>query len=422
MSSVPYQEWEATPKVRLGEWGAEPPLSELASGFQSTLRSFAKKVMRPIGIELDRMDPQDVIAEGSPFWEFREKYLELGITMEAIGSMEPDELKVVFPIIFEELGWGDAGLSISCGAGMLPAYMCALFGREDLLKKYPDHLLGCWGITEPDHGTDTLDVTKQIFSPQGKYGRPNCIAKIKDGKVIINGQKSSWVSNGSVAKVCILYCAAETKDGVDPHRGIVVLVPLDAPGVTRGKNLGKLGQRALPQGEIYFDNVEVDIENLLAGPEDYKKAVYCIHTEANALMGATFTGCARAAYDIAHQYAHERRQGGVPIIRHQDVARRIFHMARKVEISCALTRRVIAHNMLQPLPALQAAMMVKVTATQNAFEVASDAVQMLGGNGVTNEYPVEKIFRDARSSMIEDGCNEVLAIKGGFSLINDDFL
>ena len=197
---------------------------------------------------------------------------------------------------------------------------------------------------------------------------------------------------------------------------------MDADGLSRGKSLEKMGQRALPQGEIYFDNVEVPLENLLAAPEDYKKAVYCIHTEANTLMGAIFTGCARSAYELAYDYAHERKQGGVPIIRHQDVAKRLFHMARKVEISRALTHRVLAHNFLQPMPALQAAMFTKVTATTHAFEVASDAIQMFGGNGVTLEYPVEKIFRDARSSLIEDGCNEILSIKGGMNMIDEDRL
>lgn len=91
-------------------------------------------------------------------------------------------------------------------------------------------------------------------------------------------------------------------------------------------------------------------------------------------------------------------------------------MFRKVEAACALTRRVALFNQSMPIPALQAAMAAKVTGTQLAFEVASEAVQMFGGNGVTREYPVEKIFRDARSALIEDGCNEMLAIKGGYLL------
>ncbi len=422
MTAIPYTEWDPNPKILLGQLGAQPPLPDVAEEFQRGLHQFAEHVMRPIGQRLDRLSADEVCAEGSEFWEFREQYVGLGIGMEAIAAMSPEEVAVVFPLIFEELGWGDAGLAISAAAGLLPAYMSAKFGRLDLLQKYPDTLLGCWGITEPDHGSDSLDASAQIFHAAGKYGRPNCTAKITDGKVIINGQKSAWVSNGPVADICILYCAAETEDGVDPYRGAVVLVPMDADGVTKGKPLEKMGQRALPQGEVYFDNVEVDIENLLAAPEDYKKAVYCIHTEANTLMGAIFTGCARSAFELAYDYAHERKQGGVKIIQHQDVAKRIFNMARKVELSRAVTHRVLAHNFLQPKPALQAAMFTKVTATQHAFEVASDAIQMFGGNGVTLEYPVEKIFRDARSSMIEDGCNEILSIKGGMNMIDPDRL
>ena len=420
MTAKPYTEWDANPKVLLGELGAQPPLPEVAEEFQSGLHQFAEQLIRPIGQRLDRLTADEVIADGSEFWEFREQYVGLGIGMEAIGAMQPEELSVVFPLIFEELGWGDAGLAISSAAGILPAYMSAKFGRLDLLEKFPDTLLGCWAITEANHGTDSLDASKQIFHAAGNYGRPDCSAKITDGKVIINGQKSAWVSNAPVADVAILYCAAETADGIDPHRGAVALVPMDADGVTRGKPLEKMGQRALPQGEIYFDNVEIPIENLLAAPEDYKKAVYCIHTEANTLMGAIFTGCTRSAYELAYDYAHERKQGGVPIIRHQDVAKRLFHMARKVEMSRALTHRVLAHNFMRPMPALQAAMFTKVTATQHAFEVASDAVQMFGGNGVTLEYPIEKIFRDARSSLIEDGCNEILSIKGGMNMIDED--
>jgi acyl-CoA dehydrogenase len=414
-----FQDWDASPKVKLGPLGAEPPMNDLAEEFQRTLRHFAETVMRPIGAELDKMEPADVIGEGSPLWALYSEYAKLGINVETIASMEPETLAEVFPVILEELGWGDAGLGVSCAASMLPTYISALLGRTDIVERYKD-TLGCWGITEPDRGSDSLDPAGNLAHPRANMQRPNCVAKISDGKITINGQKSAWVSNGPVAGVSILFCAVETSSGFDPASGAVVIVPLDADGVSRGKNLHKLGQRALPQGEIFFDNVEVDIENMIAGPEDYKKACYMILTEANALMGSLFTGCGRAAYDHAYTYAHERRQGGVPIIRHQDVSRRIFHMARRVEISCALSRRVIRHNLLQPMPALQASIMSKVTATQNAFDIASDAVQIFGGNGLTAEYPVEKIMRDARSSMIEDGCNDVLAIKGGACLTDDD--
>ncbi|MEH6519401.1 MAG: acyl-CoA dehydrogenase family protein [Halioglobus sp.] len=413
-------DWPANPKAKLTISGAEPPLFDLAGQFQETLRDFALNVMRPIGVKLDKMTPQEAIAENSPFWDFRKQYLDLGITLEVLASMSPEEVSVLLPIVFEELGYGDAGLAISVAAGILPQYITAKFENQFLLERFPDTLLGCWGITEPDHGSDSLDASAQILHPHGNYGRPNCIATFRDDKVIINGQKSAWVSNGIIADVCILYCAADIGHGPDPHNGCVIVLPMDAPGVSRGQPLDKIGQRALNQGEIYFDNVELSLDYMLAGPEDYKRAVYCIHTEANALMGAIFAGVAQSALDHAVDYAHERKQGGLPIIRHQNVAYRLFHMARKVEAARALSRRVVLFNGTADLPALQAAMFAKVTSTQTSFEVASDAVQIFGGNGLTTEYPVEKIMRDARASMLEDGCNEVLAIKGGYYLMDPE--
>lgn len=408
--------------AELGPLGAEPPLSDTAAMILKSLERYAIEDMRPIGAGLDRMTPEQVIASGSPYWEARRKFVELGFGVEALLGFEPDERGKMMCLLFETLGWGDSGLAISFGAAMLPQYMCALLGRDDLLKLYPDSMLGCWGITEPDHGSDMLDPQRAIFHSQGQHGRANCVARLDGDEVVINGQKSAWVSNGTIAEVCVLYCATDTGSSHDAERGCVVIVPMDARGVSRGKPLDKLGQRALNQGEIYFDQVRVPRSHLLAGPDTYQHALKIIHTAANGLMGATFTGVARAAYEMALNYAHERRQGGVPIIRHQSVAYRLFHMFRKVEASRALTNRVVHYNFIAPHPALHIAMTAKVTATQHAFEVASDALQIFGGNGLTREYPVEKLLRDARASLIEDGCNEILAIKGGTYLADHDRL
>ena len=413
----------STPSIRphkLGPLGAEPELSETARMVQESVHRFAEEVMRPVGIKLDRMTPEEAIAPGSPYWEVRRQFNELGFGVDMLLSLEPAERAKTMSILFEELGWGDAGLAISFGAGLLPALMSVVLGNAFCRELAPDEKLGCWAITEPDHGSDMLDANRMIFHPQGTYGRPNCVATLRGDEVIINGQKSVWVSNGVIADVCILYCAADTGEGPDTRRGVVAIVPMDAKGVTRGKPLDKMGQRALNQGEIFFDNVRLSRSHLLAGPDQYLDAVYAIHTFANAIMGTVFTGCARSAYELALDYAHERRAGGVPIIRHQSVAWRLFHMFRKVEAARALTHRVVHYNFASPQPSLHAAMTAKVTATQTSFEVASDALQIFCGNGLTREYPIEKIMRDARASLIEDGCNEVLAIKGGYYLIDPD--
>ena len=407
---------------KLGPLGAEPELSEMSQMVQQTVHRYAQEVMRPVGIKLDRMTPEEVIAPGSPYWEAREKFISLGFGVDGLLELEPAERAKTMCILFEELGWGDAGLAITYGAGLLPALMTASFGNAFCRSLAPDDRLGCWAITEPDHGSDSLDANGMMFHPQGSYGRPNCVAILRGDEVVINGQKSAWVSNGVVADVCILYCAADSGAGVETKRGAVVIVPLDAKGVSRGKPLDKVGQRALNQGEIFFENVRLSKDHILAGPDQYLDAVYAIHTFANAIMGTVFTGTARAAFELALAYAHERKQGGLPIIRHQSVASRLFHMFRKVEASRALAQRVVHYNFTAAQPSLHAAMTAKVTATQTAFEVANDALQIFCGNGLTREYPIEKIWRDARASLIEDGCNEVLAIKGGYYLVDPEML
>ena len=407
---------------KLGPLGAEPELPEMAQMFQDSLHKFSADYLRPIGQKLDRMTPEEVIAPGSPYWEARAKYLELGVSLDSLGELPPAEQAKMFCILFEELGWGDAGLAISFGAAVLPAYLSILFKNEYLRSLAPDDVLGCWAITEPDHGSDMLDPNRLMFHPEGNYGRPNCVATIHGDEVILNGQKAAWVSNGSIAKVCILYCAADLGQGPNAQSGVCLVFPLDLKGISRGKPLNKLGQRALNQGEIFFDNVKLSKAHILAGPENYHDAVIAIHSLANGLMGATFTGVARAAYELALAYAHERKAGGVPIIRHQSVAARLFHMFRKIEAARALTHRVVHYNLTASSFCLQAAMTSKVTGTQTAYEVASDALQIFGGNGLTLEYPMEKLLRDARASLIEDGCNEILAIKGGYHLIDRDLL
>ena len=121
-------------------------------------------------------------------------------------------------------------------------------------------------------------------------------------------------------------------------------------------------------------------------------------------------GVARAAYELALAYAKERVQGGIPIIQHQDVKLRLFNMFRKVEISRALARHVMITNATLEVPLMQLATSVKVTTTDISFEVANDAMKIFGGYGISQEYPIEKLFRDARMSLIADGTNEVLSL------------
>ena len=174
--------------VKLGPLGAEPELPEMMQMFQSSVHRFAEDHLRPIGIKLDRMTPEQVIAPDSPYWEVRSKFLELDVSLDVLAELSPAEQTKMFCILYEELGWGDAGLAISFGAAILPAYLSRMFKNEYLRSIAPDNVIGCWAITEPDHGSDTLDPNRMMFHPEGQYGRPSCVATIKGDEVTLNGQ------------------------------------------------------------------------------------------------------------------------------------------------------------------------------------------------------------------------------------------
>ena len=397
--------------------GLEAPLSEMEQLVQDTCHRFAEDVLRPAGPEMDAMTPEETVAPDSPLWHVLEQAQGLGLSVKDMLEMDPQARERLLLIAAEELAWGDGGLAGMILVNQMPALYSALAGNMEMVE-YCDGKLGCWGITEPDHGSDTLDHDGALQATGGRYGRPNCVARIEGDKIIINGQKSAWVSGAITAQVCALYCHVEENGKTRP--GVVAIVPLDLPGVSRGKPLEKLGLRSLNQGELYFDNVEVPIAHLLAGPDGYSDMVYHTLAEANVHVANLAVGVGRAAYEHALAYAHQRKQGGQAIIRHQSVHHRLFHMFRKIEAARALVRRVADYNATARQPALQGSVAAKVTATQTAFEVANEALQIFGGNGLTREYPVEKLLRDTRACLIADGCNEILSLKGGTLLINPD--
>jgi len=395
----------------------EISLTDEERAIRDTARKFAQEVMRPAGAALDRLpDPAQVIARDSVLWEVFKKYWDLHL--DALDAGDPEmtmaqRARLRF-LVSEELGAGDAGLAISLGVAGFHRMFAMMSGRPALMERYgtPDnHDIGCWAVTEPDHGSDSLTVTESHFGdPKLKA---NCVAERDDDEYIVNGQKAAWVSNGTIAQVATLFCTVDPSQGF--RGGGVCLVPLDLPGVSRGKPLDKLGQRALNQGEIFFDNVRVPADHMVVGPEAYSMIVEGVLALANAAMGAIFVGLARAALEHAVDYAKTRVQGGVPIFEHQSVKTRLFRMFAQVEAARALAWRVMLYNSTNP-PLVQYSIASKVFSTNTAFETASAALQIYGGNGLSREYPVEKLLRDARAAMIEDGCNEILSLVGASRL------
>jgi alkylation response protein AidB-like acyl-CoA dehydrogenase len=395
----------------------EVDVSDEERAIRDVAHKFASEVMRPVGRELDRLcDPADVIAPGSPLWGVFEKHRASGLADLERDTAEllPIERARVRALVSEEMGWGDSGLAISLGVANFHKTFAMMSGRPALIERYVTggrEEIGCWAVTEPDHGSDQLMVTEPHFSDPSMRG--NCIARRDGDDWIISGQKSAWVSNGTIATVAALFCQIDTSQGF--RGGGVAVVPLNLPGVSKGKPTNKLGQRPLNQGEIFFDDVRLPAEYMVVGCENYSMIVEQILTGANASMGAMFVGVGRAAYEAALEYARERVQGGVPIIQHQSVKARLFKMFTQVEAARSLSRRVGYYNATNP-PLIQYSIASKTFCTDVAFETANAAMQIFGGNGLTKDFPIEKLARDARAAQIEDGCNEVLELVGAAKL------
>ncbi|MFO7963455.1 MAG: acyl-CoA dehydrogenase family protein [Desulfobacterales bacterium] len=401
-------------------------ISDEAKAIQKEVRKFAMEVMRPIGIELDKLkDPADVIAKNSPLWDVYKAHRELNLHQASIpkelGGMAGDIDPKAGTLVANEMGYGDAGLAISMGAGGMPFNLAALSPdpavqqiARDYCEDTKGELIGCWAITEPMHGSDWVNATNP------KFDDPKCgsevFAVLKGDEYIVSGQKSAWVSNGTIATHAALHV------NLDPSKGMqgtgLAVIPLDLPGITRGKPLDKIGQRALNQGEIFFDEVKIPKSHMLVpDPAVMHVVARQILTGANTGMGQTFVGLAQAAFDEALKYARERIQGGVPIFEHQNIKLRLFEMFTKLEAARALSRRVSLYNAVNEVGSLHYAIASKIFSTQTAYEVADGALTVFGGNGLAREYVVEKMFRDARASMIEDGDNNVLAIGGAEELL-----
>jgi alkylation response protein AidB-like acyl-CoA dehydrogenase len=400
-------------------------MTEEQAALKKSIHKFCKEVLRPASVELDKIaDPEDVIKEGSVLWQTMKKAYELGyhsaMVPEELGGMGFGPLEG--HIFLEEIGWASADFAIALAVAGFPFFAAANSMNDDLINGLVKpfiadkeaKLVGCWAITEPEHGSDSLVAgTDQFDDADISFDTK---AKLDGDEWVINGQKSSWVSNGTIATHALTFLTVDASKGMSG--GGVAIIPLDLPGVTKGRSLDKLGQRALNQGEIIFEDVRIPQNHMIVGAEMYPFMMEATLALANATMGAIFTGVARAAYEEALDYCKVRVQGGKPICEHQWIQQKLFEMFTKVESARTLSRAAMIYNRETMPPAVELSIASKIHSTKVAFEVANDAVQLFGGYGLSKEYLIEKIFRDARASLIEDGCNEVLALSGARAILD----
>jgi len=355
-------------------------LTNKTKGMLAEVERFSMEVMRPAGLELDSLsNPEDVIARNSVLWDvfkaFREMDLHRLQIPKALGGLAEDLDPMAAVLIPEQLGYADAGLTISMGVSCMPFNYAAMFPIPEMHQLVRDFcadkegkMIGCWAITEPDHGTDWT-----LGGNDPKCG-PSVQAILKGEEYIVNGEKSAWVSNGTIATHAVLHVA------IDPSRGMegqgLAIIPLDLPGISRGKPLDKMGQRPLNQGSIIFQDARVPKKYMVIPNPDFMKEMGGLALAyVNGGMALVFTGLAKAAFDEAFRYAKNRIQGGKPIFEHQNIKLKLMKMFSMVEAARASVRRMGLYNRLNPMmPSVAHAVAAKCFSTETAFAVASEAM------------------------------------------------
>jgi alkylation response protein AidB-like acyl-CoA dehydrogenase len=389
---------------------------------KESVHRFALEVMRPAAKQIDRMTADEVVRPESPLWPFLAKAYANGYHKAAfpveLGGLGFTPLQS--HIMMEELCWGSVGLAGVILLAGWPHIKLAHSGNQELIEKYvlpfieceDGSITGCWGIIEPDYGSDQLSIGEDYYTKPNV--RNQVRAQLDGDQWIINGQKAAWVSCGPFASHGMIN--VQTDPALGLSGGSVCFLPLDTPGVSRGKALEKVGQRDLPQGELFFDDVRIPKDHMFVAQENLSPWVINNLGFGNSAITLFALGMARAAFEEAMTYARDRVQGGKPLIEHYAMKIRIHRLFTKVEAIRAMSRAVWKLN-TNIYPTLgEYGYAAKVFCTETAREVVDEAVQIHGATGLTKEYFIEKLWRDSRALTIEDGENDALARLGGHIL------
>ncbi|MGW1464996.1 acyl-CoA dehydrogenase family protein [Streptomyces sp. NPDC002308] len=318
----------------------------------------------------------------------------LGLTVpEEYGGSGGDHL--AYCLVTEELGRGDSSVrgivSVSLG---LVAKTVAAWGDEEQKRRWlpgltAGDLIGCFGLTEPGTGSDAGNLTTRAVRDGDDY--------------VIDGTKM-FITNGTWADVVLLFARTGDTPG---HKGVsAFLVPTDTPGLTRNTVHGKLGLRGQATAELVLEGVRVPASALM-GPEGkgFSIAMSAL-AKGRMSVAAGCVGIAQAALDAAVGYAGERQQFGKPIAGYQLVQELLSDIAVDVDAARLLTWRV-ADLIDRGEPFATAASQAKLFASEAAVRCANNALQVFGGYGYIDEYPVGKLVRDARVMTLYEGTSQI---------------
>lgn len=383
-------------------------------------KEFGREVLLNAEIKLDRIGDANEVSRSELFWKVLAQAFELGFNRmaipEALGGLGLDPQTT--GLVWEELArWAPGFAATLMPGAVVPQLVSLLAGdNKELVKRfvtpYTDDTTGrqitAWCSSEPEVGSDGSNYDDAKV-------HHHTLAVRKDDKYVLTGAKSDFVSNGGIASSYIVFAC------IDPSQGLkgsgTFVVPGDSPGLTRGRTLDKTGLRVLNQAPVVLDGVEVPVVNLLfphgAG---YPMLHNSIVTVGNLAVGYLAVGIMRAAYEHALHHARERVQWGRPIFEHQHVTRKLFECAMAIEAARAYLWKGSWLSKERFPGDLKTSLGAKIFATELAVKHTAEMVQVLGGYGISKEYPVEKYARDALLLRIMDGTNETLMNKAAKQL------
>ena len=299
---------------------------------------------------------------------------------------------LTYAMMYDRLARTSADVAISLLIQQLGAYSLEVCSNDAMRQKYLPRMLrgeiiACSGISEPGVGSNVAEVT--------------CRAKPDGEHFIVSGEKT-WISNGHYSDFCMVI--VRTSD--DGARGLSMILVDRAEHGYESRNIDKLGLNSTSTAQLFFDHVRVPAGNMMISAGTGLKNTLVLFEKARPMVGLTSVGIAQAALDKAVAYAKERRQHGKPIGQHQLVQAMIADAAIELDAARLLIYR--AFDMIdRGLRCEVESAMAKCYATEIAVDVASKAVQIHGGNGITKDFGVELLFRNARMMTIPDGTTEI---------------
>jgi len=354
---------------------------------RETVREFALDEIRPVAREADEREefPEDV-------WEgLADLELTAMTVPEEYGGLDVDGL--TYAIANEEVAYGYNAVATALSVHCLATSCIAEFGDEarteeflpEMVDGYP---VGAFALSEPHAGSNPAEMST--------------VARRDGDEFVIDGTKQ-WITNGERAGVVILF--AKT-DPDDPNSVTQFVVPKDVDGVSVGKKEEKLGLRGSDTTSLNFEGARIPADYRLTEEGRGLSAALSILTGGRVGIAAQAVGVAQSALDEALAYAREREQFDQPISEFQTIRHKLADMQTNTQAARLLTYDA-AREMADGPPPSQAASMAKLFASETAMDVTNEALQIHGGYGYTTDYPVERMYRDAKITTIYEGTSEI---------------